>query len=138
MAELGYMDDPGNRLGLLDGQSLRAARVVLDIGVHCGFEAPGRGRRRRLDLRQGLAVPHRPTPTRARRCLRFELDRYLGWPGQAPGLQDRRAALARSCATRSQRREGDAFDLKDFHRRALDIGGVGLDTLREAVLGTLD
>ena len=40
MAELGYMDDPGNYLGLLDGQSLRAARVVLDIGVHCGFEAP--------------------------------------------------------------------------------------------------
>ena len=33
------------------------------------------------------------------------------------------------------RREGDAFDLKAFHRRALDIGGVGLDTLRAAVLG---
>jgi uncharacterized protein (DUF885 family) len=37
-----------------------------------------------------------------------------------------------------QRREGDDFDIKAFHRRALDIGGVGLDTLREAVLGTLD
>ena len=32
-------------------------------------------------------------------------------------------------------REGDAFDIKAFHRRALDIGGVGLDTLREAILG---
>jgi uncharacterized protein (DUF885 family) len=31
-------------------------------------------------------------------------------------------------------REGDAFDIKAFHRRALDIGGVGLDTLRAAVL----
>ena len=40
MAELGYMDDPGNRMGWLAGQSLRAARVVIDIGVHCGFEAP--------------------------------------------------------------------------------------------------
>ena len=39
--------------------------------------------------------------------------------------------------TRSQEREGDSFSLKDFHRRALDIGGVGLDTLREAVLGEL-
>jgi uncharacterized protein (DUF885 family) len=36
-----------------------------------------------------------------------------------------------------QRREGDAFDIKAFHRRSLDIGGVGLDTLREAVLGDL-
>ena len=36
-----------------------------------------------------------------------------------------------------RQRDGDAFDLKDFHRRALDIGGVGLDTLRSAVLGEL-
>ena len=40
MADLGYMDDPGNRMGLLAGQSLRAARVVIDVGVHCGFPAP--------------------------------------------------------------------------------------------------
>ena len=40
MSELGYLDDPGNRMGWLDAQSLRAARVVIDIGVHCGFEAP--------------------------------------------------------------------------------------------------
>ena len=40
MADLGYMDDPGHFMGLLDGQSMRAARVVLDIGLHCQFEAP--------------------------------------------------------------------------------------------------
>ena len=38
----------------------------------------------------------------------------------------------------AKRREGEAFDIKTFHRRALDIGGVGLDTLREAVLGDLE
>jgi uncharacterized protein (DUF885 family) len=32
-----------------------------------------------------------------------------------------------------QQRRGDAFDIKDFHKRALDIGGVGLDTLRSAL-----
>ena len=65
--------------------------------------------------------------------LRFELDRYLGWPGQAPSykigerlwLQIREELSAR---------EGDAFDLKAFHRRALDIGSVGLDVLRSALL----
>lgn len=132
MDELGYMDDPGNRMGMLDGQSLRAARVVLDIGLHCGFEAPeevGGGEwtydkawtflNAHCDMNEGF--------------LRFELDRYLGWPGQAPSYKigerlwmELRAEVAR--------REGDDFDLKTFHRRALDIGSVGLDTLREAVL----
>ena len=36
MEELGYLDDPADRLGMLDGQRMRAARVVLDIGVHLG------------------------------------------------------------------------------------------------------
>ncbi|HET7279587.1 MAG TPA: DUF885 family protein, partial [Dermatophilaceae bacterium] len=35
------------------------------------------------------------------------------------------------------RREGADFDLKAFHRRALDLGGLGLDTLREAMTGNL-
>jgi uncharacterized protein (DUF885 family) len=66
--------------------------------------------------------------------LRFELDRYLGWPGQAPAYKiGERLWLQLREEVRS--REGDAFDIKAFHRRALDIGGVGLDTLREAVLG---
>ena len=66
--------------------------------------------------------------------LRFELDRYLGWPGQAPSYKiGERLWLQLRDEVRA--REGDAFDLKAFHRRALDIGGVGLDTLRTAVLG---
>ena len=36
MDELGYLEDPADRLGMLDGQRMRAARVVLDIGVHLG------------------------------------------------------------------------------------------------------
>ena len=132
MAELGYMDDPGNRMGLLDGQSLRAARVVLDIGVHCGFEAPAEvgGGEWTYDKAWQFLTSH---ANMAEDFLRFELDRYLGWPGQAPSykigerlwlqLRDEVKAL-----------EGDAFDIKAFHRRALDVGGVGLDTLREAIL----
>ncbi|WP_205856901.1 DUF885 domain-containing protein, partial [Phytoactinopolyspora endophytica] len=40
MAELGYLDDPADRLGMLDGQALRAARVVIDIGVHLQLDIP--------------------------------------------------------------------------------------------------
>ncbi|HZL80982.1 MAG TPA: DUF885 domain-containing protein, partial [Demequina sp.] len=42
MADLGFLDNPGDRLGMLDGQRMRAARVVLDIGVHLGLPAPER------------------------------------------------------------------------------------------------
>jgi len=135
MADLGYMDDPGNRMGLLDGQALRATRVVLDIGIHCGFEAPeevGGGEwtydkaweflNNHTNMDEGFA--------------RFELDRYLGWPGQAPAYKiGERLWLQLRDQVREA--EGDDFDLKAFHRRALDIGGVGLDTLRQAVLGEL-
>ena len=130
MEELGYLDDPGDRLGMLDGQRMRAARVVLDIGVHLGKPFPGSterwGHANALDfLRANVAMDDE--------FVRFEVDRYLGWPGQAPSykvgqriweeLRDERA-----------RREGPSFDVKRFHREALSIGGTGLDTLRRALL----
>ncbi|MBK7721387.1 MAG: DUF885 domain-containing protein [Austwickia sp.] len=136
MRELGFMDDPGNLLGLLDAQSLRAARVVLDIGVHCGLPVPvslGGGRwtyeRAWEFLTANSSMPES--------TLRFELDRYLGWPGQAPSYKVGER-LWLELRAEAQRREGAQFSLKEFHRRSLDIGGVGLDTLRKAVLGELD
>jgi uncharacterized protein (DUF885 family) len=68
--------------------------------------------------------------------LRFELDRYLGWPGQAPSYKIGER-LWLSLREEMRQREGADFDLKAFHRRALDIGGVDLETLRAAVLGQL-
>lgn len=135
MAELGYMDDPGNRMGLLDGQSLRAARVVLDIGVHCGFEAPAEvgGGEWTYEKAWQFLTEH---ANMDEGFLRFELDRYLGWPGQAPAYKIGER-LWMQLRDEVKRREGDAFDIKAFHRRALDIGGVGLDTLHDAVLRTL-
>ena len=135
MEELGFLDDPGNRMGLLDSQSLRAARVVIDIGVHCGFEAPAEvgGGEWTYDKAWAYLTAH---SNEGEAWLRFELDRYLGWPGQAPSYKIGER-LWMQLRDQVREREGDAFSLKDFHRRALDIGGVGLDTLREAVLGEL-
>ena len=68
MDELGYLDDPGDRLGMLDAQAMRAARVVVDIGMHLELEIPadnrlGRPQRhsrvppgRAVDARAGLGV----------------------------------------------------------------------------------
>ena len=64
--------------------------------------------------------------------LRFEWLRYMGWPGQAPsyriGLQMWLDAREQAMA-----REGEDFDLKRFHSRALRLGSVGLDTLTYAL-----
>ncbi|MBO1755655.1 DUF885 domain-containing protein [Allobranchiibius sp. CTAmp26] len=135
MQELGYLDDPGTLMGMYDAQSMRAARVVLDIGVHCGFPAPAEvgGGDWTYDKAWAFLTAHCDM---AEGFLRFELDRYLGWPGQAPSYKiGERIWL--QLRQQAQDRDGASFDLKAFHRRALDIGGVGLDTLRQAVLGTL-
>jgi len=135
MADLGYMDDPGNRMGLLAGQSLRAARVVIDVGVHCGFPAPAEvgGGEWTYDKAWQLLTRHGFMSTEV---LRFELERYLGWPGQAPSykLGER---LWLQLRDESKARAGDAFDLKQFHKRALNLGSMGLDVLRQAVLDEL-
>ncbi|TQM63931.1 uncharacterized protein (DUF885 family) [Humibacillus xanthopallidus] len=132
MAELGYMDDPGNRMGWLAGQSLRAARVVIDIGVHCGFDAPDEVGGGAWDYDKAWTYLTR-YGFMDEKVLRFELNRYLGWPGQAPSYKIGER-LWLQLRDEAKARQGDAFDLKAFHRRALDIGGVGLDTLRAAVL----
>jgi uncharacterized protein (DUF885 family) len=134
MAELGYLDDPGNLLGLLDSQLLRAARVVVDIGVHLQLRVPADsawrpGEAWNADLAWEYLRARVQTDDD---MLRFELDRYLGWPGQAPSykLGERIWLQAREEA---RQRQGAAFDLKDFHTRALALGSLGLDPMREAL-----
>ncbi|MGC4935863.1 DUF885 domain-containing protein [Gordonia sp. DT30] len=128
MAELGWLDDPGDRMGMLDSQRLRAARVVVDIGVHCRLRAPEEVGGGVWDAEKAWAFLSSAVAM-DRAVLRFELDRYLGWPGQAPSYalgqrvwqQTRHTALAAH----------PDWTLKEFHTRALALGGVSLDVLAE-------
>ncbi|WDG19617.1 DUF885 domain-containing protein [Microbacterium sp. Clip185] len=129
MEQLGYLDDPADRLGMLDGQRMRAARVVLDLGVHLGKQRPDGAGVWDHDfalafMRQNVNMPDA--------FIQFEVNRYLGWPGQAPSYKvgQRIWEQIRDDARQAQ---GEAFSIKQFHKTALDIGGVGLDTLREAL-----
>jgi uncharacterized protein (DUF885 family) len=130
MEELGYLDDPADRLGMLDGQRMRAARVVLDIGVHLGKQRPdGDGI---WDAEYALDFM-RANVNMDDAFIRFEVNRYLGWPGQAPSYKvGQRIWEQLRDAYKAQ--QGDAYDAKEFHRRALDLGGVGLDTLQRFLL----
>lgn len=131
MSELGYLEDDGDRFGMLDGQRMRAARVVLDIGVHLGKKRPdGKGL---WDAEYAYDFM-RANVLMEDEFVRFEVNRYLGWPGQAPSYKIGQR-IWEDLRAESQRREGSAFSLPAWHKRALDIGGTGLDTLRVAVLG---
>ncbi|MEO7745547.1 MAG: DUF885 domain-containing protein, partial [Actinomycetota bacterium] len=133
MEDLGFLDDPGDRLGMLMNQSMRAARVVIDIGVHCGLQAPSEvgGGEWTYDKAWRYFGAHTWLSESTRR---FELDRYLGWPGQAPSYKigERRWLSVRD---QVREREGAAFSLAAFHRRALDLGAVGLDVLQDSLVG---
>lgn len=130
MQQLGYLDDPADRLGMLDGQRMRAARVVLDIGVHLGKpRLDGTGT---WDADYALEFMRRNV-NMSDEFVQFEVNRYLGWPGQAPSYKvGQRIWEQVRDAYKTQ--QGEAFDIKQFHKRALDLGGVGLATLRTALL----
>lgn len=131
MQELGYLDDPADRLGMLDGQRMRAARVVLDIGVHLEKQLPDGSGPWTGDYAFGFLA--RNVNMNAG-FVRFEVNRYLGWPGQAPSYKVGQR-IWEQLRDETARREGASFDIRAFHKRALDIGGVGLDTLSTALLG---
>ena len=135
MEELGYLKDPGDRMGMLNAQRMRAARVVFDIGVHCEMPIPDEWAEQ-LGVEPGTiwtsALGYeflKLNLDESEGHLRFEFLRYLGWPGQAPSYKigERLWLELRDQAVR----RGD--DMRAFHTRALLLGSVGLDTLRRAL-----
>ena len=132
MGELGYFEDPAFELGMLRAQAMRAVRVVVDIGLHLELPIPATE-----DFRPGETwTPEAALDfviNRSRFPADFmtsEVDRYLGWPGQAICYKvgERVWLRARDDA---RRRHGTDFDLEDFHTRALELGSMGLDQLED-------
>ena len=131
MAELGYLENPDYYLGMLRAQALRSVRVIIDIGMHLelpipqtsGFH-PGEIWTPALGLEFIRQRSHFPPD-----FVASEVDRYLGMPAQAISYKvgEREWLSARDDA---RRRKGTAFDLKDFHTRALNLGPMGLAQMR--------
>jgi len=130
--ELGWFTEPGTRLGMLGGSAFRAARVVIDIGVHLDLPLPDGSRWTFEKACEVLGQVGRGEPHR----IQAEVVRYFGWPAQAISykLGERGWLAARAEA---MRRPG--FDLKRWHTAALSLGPIGLaglaDTLAAADLG---
>ena len=127
MSEYGYFDDPAKQLGHLDSKRLQLARVVVDIGVHLHKKTPDKtgvwdAQYAKAFLRDNTAMPE---PR-----VSFELDRYMGWPGQAPACSVGYRAwreLRDACLARG-------MSLRDFHDRALRLGSMPMDLLAQEIL----
>jgi len=124
--ELGWFTEPGTRLGMLGGSAFRAARVVIDIGVHLDLPLPDGSRwtfERACEVlgQAGRGEPHR---------IQAEVVRYFGWPAQAISykLGERGWLAARAEAMRRP-----DFDLKRWHTAALSLGPIGLAGLAGAL-----
>ncbi|RZT86420.1 uncharacterized protein (DUF885 family) [Pseudonocardia sediminis] len=133
MDELGYHTDPGSRMGYLNGQMLRAIRVVIDIGMHLSLPIPddspvGAGLRWTPELGREFFRSH---VGGSDELIDSELLRYLGAPGQAIGykLGERVWLAGRDAARRAHTARGGEFDVKAWHMTALSQGSLGLDDL---------
>ncbi len=131
MQDLGFLNDPGDRLGMLDGQRMRAARVVLDLSVHLGKpRLDGAGKWDFDYAVEFLGENVNMSPE----FVNFEVHRYFGWPGQAPSYKVGQR-IWEQIRDEASAKAGDSWDIKKFHRDALNLGALGLDTLRRAILG---
>ena len=122
-AEMGLYLTPLERFGAWESEAHRAARLVVDTGMH----AFGWTRQQSIDVlieRAGLSQLE----------AEIETDRYLAWPGQALSyMMGQREIL--TLRARLEERDGDRFDHQAFHDQVIGHGSLPLDVLREQLPG---
>jgi len=121
--EMGLYQTPRERFGALESEAWRAARLVVDTGIH----ALGWTRQQSIELlrhRAGLSLLEAETET----------DRYISWPGQALSYMiGQREILA--LRAELEQRDGDRFYAKAFHDEIIGHGSLPLSTLRAQLPG---
>ncbi len=120
--EMGLFENEAERLGMLEAQAMRAARLVVDTGIH----AFGWSRERSIALLEQAGVPHTDAV--------IETDRYITMPGQALSYKIGQFEIQRQREAATAR-EGAAFSLRDFHDRLLALGTLPLPALRRELGG---
>jgi len=110
-----------DRLGMLSGQAFRAARLVVDTGLHT------------MDWTREQAISYMlDHSTESRAYVETEIDRYAAVPGQATSYMIGSLEI-RKLRDDAQRQLGARFDIKSFHDVILRDGAVTLPMLRIAV-----
>lgn len=142
MDELGFFGDLGDEMGYLANQALRAARVMVDIGLHLELAAPddlgplgdmGDCSGRTWTAEMAVAVLE-DLAIQDHDMAVSEVDRYLGLPAQAISYKVGERAWMRS-REEAKSRLGHDFSLKKFHAYALALGPMGLDPFESELRG---
>jgi uncharacterized protein (DUF885 family) len=119
--EMGMYQTPYERFGMLSYQMWRAARLVVDTGMH----AKGWTRDQALNfLRENTALSEHEITT--------EVDRYIAWPGQALSYYLGEMAIWKARA-KAEAALGEKFDIRAFHDTVLELGSVPLPVMEKAV-----
>jgi uncharacterized protein (DUF885 family) len=120
-SEMGMYDTPYDRFGMLGYQIWRAARLVVDTGIH----SQGWTREQAMDyFREYTALPEREIGT--------EIDRYITWPGQALSYYLGERVILES-RTKAEKALGERFNIRAFHDTVLELGSVPLPVLQARV-----
>jgi uncharacterized protein (DUF885 family) len=115
--EAGFYDDPYSDFGRLTMEAWRACRLVVDTGIHY----MGWTREQAVDyMRANTAMSDHD--------IRSEVDRYIGWPGQALAYKTGEMKI-RALRADAEKQLGERFDLRAFHDVVLASGGVPLPVL---------
>jgi uncharacterized protein (DUF885 family) len=117
-SQLGLFKDPLNKFGQLASERFRAARLVIDTGIH----SMGWTREQAQDYL------HAHAPTQAIE----EVDRYISWPGQALSYKMGQLKIG-ELRKRAETQMGAKFDVRDFHDALLRDGSLPLELLDEQV-----
>ena len=120
--EMGLYENPRERLGMLDMQALRAARLVTDTGLHA-FRWT---REEAVDFVEGSG--------QTRLMAASETDRFICWPGQALAYMVGQREI-RALRSELEARDGERFDLQAFHDQTIGHGALPLATLRAQLPG---
>jgi uncharacterized protein (DUF885 family) len=119
--EMGMYDTPYDRFGMLNYQIWRAARLVVDTGIH----SQGWSRDRAIAyFRDYTALPLHEIDT--------EIDRYIAWPAQALSYYLGEDAILKSRA-KAEKALGEKFNLRAFHDAVLELGSVPIPVLKARV-----
>jgi len=115
--DMGLYDDPYDRMGQLAYDMWRAVRLVVDTGMH----SKGWSRQQAIDY----FMDNSP---KTLQDVTNEIDRYIGWPGQALAYKIGQLKISELRAD-AERELGDDFDLRAFNDAVLSTGSVPLETL---------
>jgi len=124
--EMGLYLSEQERYGMLDAQAFRAARLVVDSGLHA-FEWSRDRAITFMHERGSLPMVD----------AEIEVDRYTIWPGQALAYKIGQREIERARREVSERM-GDRFDLRAFHDEVLGHGSLPLATLRREIPGWVE